>query len=670
MPSSVIRSQVVETRHGVTVLDPYRWLEDRKSPATEDWIREQQKRLDDYFSNLRILQTIREHVGSYLNVESVDQPAKAGSRYFFRRRAKDREQGCLWVREIASGEERLLVDPSSDGIYASVGIYRISLDGAYLAYEFKRGGEDRKEIRFVDVDRGLILPECLPLGYGYGLAFVGKGYFYSHDAQGDSSAHSIRYHLLGSKDPDPIVFVARRFSDSKLILTADEGRLGAFWERSLGPDRVADFWVANMTETPAWAEVFHEKHLPYNPVLCGGRIFVSAETVSKNSRLIELSSSGEELRSVIPESKYPIRQFVISPNRVLVSYLKPDGMAIDAWSSDGQMLDPVRPPLQQTIQILPSYGGCADNIFYCVESFNAPPAVYEHAAKANSSHLWYQSGAPKEIRHYVIDEVTAPSTDGTEIPITLVSISESNAGRPVPVIMTSYGGFGLAMTPRFSVLVSLMMELGVTFALPHIRGGGEFGRAWHDAGRARNRQVAFDDFVGAAEWLIGNQITTPEQLGIFGGSNSGLLVGAVMTQRPDLFGAVLCIAPLLDMLRYEHFDRAVKWRHEYGTVEDEEDFKALLAYSPYHHIEENVNYPATMFVSGDKDDRCNPAHVRKMAAMLQRRLAQASPVIVDYSEERGHSPLLPLSVRIAALTRRVAFLCQELKIALPNGDLL
>jgi prolyl oligopeptidase len=235
------------------------------------------------------------------------------------------------------------------------------------------------------------------------------------------------------------------------------------------------------------------------------------------------------------------------------------------------------------------------------------------------------------------------------------------------VIMTSYGGFGLPMSPQFSVLVSIMMELGVTFALPHIRGGGEFGREWHDAARGRNRQVAFDDFIAAAEWLCSDQVTTAEQLAIFGGSNSGLLVGAAMTQRPDLFRAVLCIAPLLDMVRYEFFDQALKWRHEYGTVADLEDFGALYAISPYHHIAEDINYPSILFVTGDKDDRCNPAHVRKMAARLQERSAQRSPVVVDYSEQRGHSPVLPLSVRIDALARRIAFLCRELKFPVDFG---
>jgi prolyl oligopeptidase len=233
--------------------------------------------------------------------------------------------------------------------------------------------------------------------------------------------------------------------------------------------------------------------------------------------------------------------------------------------------------------------------------------------------------------------------------------------------MTSFGGFGLQMMPQFSVLVTIMMELGAVFAVPHIRGGGEHGRSWHEAGRRRSRQTAIDDFIAAAEWLCAEGITSPARLAIFGGSNSGLLAGAAMTQRPDLFGAVLCIAPLLDMVRYERFDCAARWRNEYGTVEDPEDFQALYAYSPYHHVLEEVNYPATLFVAGDKDDRCNPAHVRKMATRLQKRAAQHNTVLVDYSRKRGHSPALPLSIRVDALARRLAFLCRELGIDVPPG---
>jgi len=251
----------------------------------------------------------------------------------------------------------------------------------------------------------------------------------------------------------------------------------------------------------------------------------------------------------------------------------------------------------------------------------------------------------------------------------LVSLEKTDRRKPRPTILTGYGAAGIAMTPRFSVLVAVLLELGCIFALPNIRGGSEFGKDWHEAARRRNRQVAYDDFLSAAEWLCENDVTCPQQLGIFGGSNSGLLVAVALTQRPDLFGAVVCLAPILDMLRYEKFGDARKWITEHGTVEDPDDFHAIYASSPYHRVAELQNYPSTLFVTGDKDGQCDPAHVRKMAARLQLRKAQQRPVLVDYSAERGHSAVLPLSVRINALSRRIAFLCNELKIEFSSKDL-
>jgi len=221
------------------------------------------------------------------------------------------------------------------------------------------------------------------------------------------------------------------------------------------------------------------------------------------------------------------------------------------------------------------------------------------------------------------------------------------------------------------VLVKILLDLGVLFALPQIRGGGDLGSAWHNSGRRRQRQTAIEDFLAAAEWLCARHLTTPRRLGIFGGSHSGLLVASAMAQKPALFRAVICIAPLLDMVRYEHFARAERWKSEYGTASDPDDFRALLASSPYHRVHPDVNYPATLFVTGDQDERCDPAHVRKMAARLLNRAAQAKAILVDYSAERGHAPVLPLSVRTEALARRLAFLVRELQIELPeegSGD--
>jgi prolyl oligopeptidase len=660
---------IEEIVHGTVIKDPYRWLEDRNLPETEEWIRAQQRRCDRYFDSCRDLGAIERRVRDYLDIEEVDQPACAGGRYFYRKRSVGQEQGSICVRDVSSQNEHVLVDPSRGGPFTSVGIHRISASGETLAFEVKHGGGDRKEIRFVDLNTGSVLPNRIPFGYGRGLAFSHKGYFYCHETDESIDEHRICYAPFLSVGSDSIAFRVPRTKGSRLVLKANKRLLGAVWSRPDGQDVVIDLWIRELPDQAAdWLPVFQGRRAPYSPILWHDRILVLAETASGGSQVIELSRTGEELGVCVAGKNIPIRQIVLTRDLIFVSYLERDLTTIESWKHNGQPSHSVSLPPGGTVRVLPSPTQETDSLFYSFESFSVPPAIYQHHGPTNVTFLWHQRALTDRNMCSQVRETTARSNDGEQIPLTLVSAERNDAPSiPRPVVMTSYGGFGAATTAQFSVLANILMELGAVLALAHIRGGGEFGKAWHDAGRARNRQASFDDFIAAAEWLCNCGITTPHRLAIFGGSNSGLLVGSVMTQRPDLFEAVVCIAPLLDMVRYELFDQAVKWRREYGRVEDAEDFKALYSYSPYHHVAEDIDYPATLFVSGDMDDRCNPAHVRKMAARLQGRSAQKSSVIVDYSIERGHSPVLPLSVRIRALARRIAFLCRELGITIHEG---
>jgi prolyl oligopeptidase len=664
-----LRCATEEIVHGTVVRDPYRWLEDRTLPETVDWIRTEQRRCSEYFAACPGLGVIERRVGHYLDVEIIDQPACIRDRYFYRKRPPGQEQGSICVCRASGGGERELVNPSQNGPFTSVGIYRISSDAAFLAFEQKRNGGDRREIHFLDVNRGAILPNTIPLGYASGLAFSDSGYFFCHEIDQSSDEHTICYESFGSARQARTIFRVPRASNSRLILRASERWLGALRLRYEGRDIVTDFWVRELRDDVAdWTSVFRGRRGLSSPILWRDRILVLIETRSGSSQLITVSPRGEELGVFVPEKKAPLRQIGLTRDRIFVAYVEYGASAIDAWTYSGQQTDSVPLPHGGTVRMLSSPAEETESLFYTFESFELPPAIYQHQTTTNKSLLWHQRGPIDPSRCRQVHEATILSKDGERIPLTLVSAGCK--GMPIglrPALMTSYGGFGAATTPQFSALASILIEFGAVLALPHVRGGGEFGKAWHDAGRARNRQTSFDDFIVAAEWLCDQRVTTPARLGIFGGSNSGLLVAAAMTQRPELFGAMLCIAPLLDMVRYESCDKAAKWRREYGTVEDEEDFRALYAYSPYHHIAEDVDYPPVLFVTGDEDDRCNPAHVRKMAARLLQRSAQRSAVIVDYSQERGHSPVLPLSVRIRALARRIAFLCRELRITVPEG---
>jgi prolyl oligopeptidase len=660
---------VEELIHGVLVRDPYRWLEDRSRAETEDWIQEQRRCCDKYFAECEKLPAIRERVREYLDIDVVDQPARVGQRYFYRRRERGQEQASIYVRDASSGQERLLVNPSLLGAFASAGIHRISKDGSLLAYELKQGGGDRKAIHILDVERGRVLPDLIQTGYARGFSFTAddSGYYYCHDVKETSEDHTIRLHRFAGTGEDRVCFRIGRTRGSRLVLIADHTYLGAIHTHQPDANGVVDLWVARQSEPETWRCIFTNRELPYSPIVRQGRILAVSYQQSPNGRMVELEFSGNEIRTVVPEHAATIRQLIVAGDKVFVNFLNRMAPSIEYWSLAGRKLGCIDIPLDGTIRLLPCQSENADSIFYTYESLTEPATIFEYEIKTETVKLCYRRERPIALSDSPPLEATYPSRDGAVIPITIASYKHTTSKQRRPLIMSGYGGFGVSMTPQFSVLVAIMMELGAVFALPHIRGGGEFGKEWHDAARGRNRQTAVDDFIAAAEWLCSRQITTSEHVAIFGGSNSGLLIGAAITQRPDLFRAAVCIAPLLDMVRYERFDQAAKWTQEYGTVDDPEDFAALHAYSPYHHIVEDINYPSILFVSGDKDDRCNPAHVRKMAARLQRRNVQRSPVIVDYSRERGHSPVLPLSVRIEALSRRVAFLCHELNLPAEFG---
>jgi prolyl oligopeptidase len=658
--------------HGQTVSDPYQWLEDRDSAATTAWISKQQARSAIYFTGTPELTGIRDRVSSYLNIETYDQFARVGSRLFYRRRKQDEEQPCIYTTGGADVQGHVLVDPSLYGPCASIAIHRISDDGSLLAFELKYTGSDATAIHLVDTVRGALLSDHLSNGYARGFEFSPRndGFYYCHEDSPSSAEHTIRFHLLGeASDDDVVLFRMRRTLESRLVLIADHIHVGAICTHRHGVSRSTSFYIARHGDQSRWTLLVADKPGLFAPILKQGRIFAMTEEGAPNRRIIEVAKNGTEHCVVVPAGKALIQNFIVIGDTFYCSYLVDGTMRIHSWTLDGGDTGSVGSPAPGSVQILPRLSGGSSSFFVSCESFIHPSSTAEFCP--GKQRFVSCTAAPFHVdsARYCVRALWYPSKDGTTIPMSLARRADLDPAAPHPAIMTSYGGFGVPMTQKFSALVMVLLELGVVFALPGIRGGSEFGKAWHEAARGRNRQIAFDDFIAAAEWLVREGITTPQKLGIFGGSNAGLLVGASMTQRPDLFRAVLCIAPLLDMLRYEHFDRARNWRGEYGTVSDPTDFAALYAYSPYHHIGNDINYPATLFVSGDSDDRCNPAHVRKMAARLQDRGAQTEPILVDYSPERGHSPVLPLSTRIDALTRRIAFFTRELGIAIPGEDI-
>lgn len=672
---AAVAGAVTDFMHGVEIDDPFRWLEDRNSVDTQAWIETQQKAHDEYFADLSGLDNLRSRVASCVDIEVIDQPVRAGDKLFYRRRAKGQEQACICMKTFQDEAEITLVDPSPLGDFSNVRIHRVSSDGSLLAYELRQGGSDISAIHIVETANRHVLPDHLRYGYQRGLVIAPDnfGFYYAKDSHVRENMHAILYHRMGDEGIDTELFRRPKFARSRLTLIADESRLGAFYVYDQDDDLKADLYIANYCSDKSWTPIFSGRTLPCSPILKLGRIYLFSQNNAPNGRISELGEDGSELQVLVPEINASIRQIAFTSSHIFTSYYI-DGTSVvhrrplivsqaDRYEVVNELSG------SMTVDFLPSLGYDVSSFFYSRESFTEPPQVLEHPGQS-SDFACLPTRSFTGPRHYRrVEVVHYRSDDGIDIPLTIVAEGDATSGLPRPVIMTSYGGFGVSMMPRFSVLVSVLIEFGAVFAVPSIRGGSEFGRDWHEAGRRRNRQKSFTDFIFAAEWLCANGVTKPTRIAAFGGSNSGLLVEAVAVQRPDLFGAVVCIAPLLDMLRYERFDQARKWTHEYGSIEDPDDFRALRAYSPYQNIRAEIDYPATLFITGDKDDRCNPAHVRKMAARLQDREAQSNPILVEYTSERGHSPTIPLSVRVHSLARRIAFICNELDIPTqPGGD--
>jgi prolyl oligopeptidase len=662
---------VVEWIHGTAVADPYRWLEERHSPATEEWLAGQRACFHGYFQRLGALDGLQSRVREFVDVEATDQIGKVRDRYFYRTRRVGEQQPSIYMMNSQTRAEKLLVNPSALGPYASVGIFRVSKDGNLLAYELKHGGEHSKAIHVVDVNSDRFLQDHLDTGLARGFEFrdSGDGFYYCHDslkmdASNPQRDHLVHFHRLGTPlENDPVLLRLPRTLSSKLVVGAEGEILSALFYHQHLDQLVADFYVARQDRHDSWNCIARNVPAPFSPFFCHGMLLGLWNDDAPHGKICELDRTNCHPRLVIvPEWDAPIKHFTIAQSRIFVSYLFGTEAVVRVWSLKGEFLGRLALERGSTWHLLPSYTYESDELFLSRESFSQPLTLFCLNAETCERTVWSQRHAPTLGSTMTTRKVTYSAKDGTEITMSVVGSPDASGLRDRPVIMTAYGGFGRTLTPQFSTFVSILLECGFLFALPEIRGGGERGAEWHNAARGRNRQVAIDDFIAAAEWLCAEGVTSREKLAIFGGSNSGLLVGAAIAQRPDLFRAALCIAPLLDMVRYHLFDRARIWAEEYGTADDPDDFRALYAYSPYHHVREDRNYPAVLLVSGDKDTRCNPAHARKMTARLQDRSAQKSNVLLDYGTERGHAATMPLEDRIDAVTNRIAFLCHELGV--------
>ncbi|GAB4222924.1 MAG: prolyl oligopeptidase family serine peptidase [Acidobacteriota bacterium] len=655
---------VTETLHGEEITDPYRWLEDQDSPETRAFIEAQNAYTDQLLGTRPGRDALRSRLEKLMKVEVMGVPTERGGRYFYTRRGPDQDQPVTFVRQGRDGVERALLDPatfSEDGSKA-VALADISSDGSLVAYTIREGGEDETEIRFRDVATGKDLPDVLPRARYFGVALLEKAKAFAYT---EHSPEGPRLFVRRFGKSEPTLLFGEGYGPERIIV-AGEGADGRFLvihvlEGSAG--KRTEIWLHDLERGRGPYPVTTEIPASFSGDVAGGRLYLRTNWDAPNGRLLVVDPEKPDIaaaREVLPErDDATLQGFSLIGGRIYANYLQNVQSRVVGFDSEGRQVDEI---VFDTIGTVGSLSGRWDSseLFYTFSSFHIPTRIYRYDLEAGTREVWFEPDVPVDPDAFEIRQVRFTSKDGTEVPMFVVHRRGWEPDGDTPTVLYGYGGFRISMLPRFSAVAAAFVDAGGVYAVANLRGGGEFGERWHEAGMLARKQNTFDDFIAAAEWLIEHRYTNPRRLAIYGGSNGGLLVGAAMTQRPDLFQAVVCAYPLLDMLRYHKFLVARYWVPEYGSADDPEQFRWLRAYSPYHNVREGVDYPAVLFITGDGDTRVAPLHARKMTALLQAKSALRRPVMLRYHEDEGHAGGTPLSQQIEDATELLTFLSWQL----------
>jgi len=658
--------EVRDSLHGQEIADPYRWLEDQVSPETREWINAQNRYTDSILDPLPGREELKTFLSSLMKIDTISLPIAVSGRYFFSKRRADQDLSVIYMRKGLQGKDEVLIDPHpmSEDKTVSVGMQDISQDGTLLAYAIRKGGEDEIEIRLFDVDSRSDLPDSLPKARYFGVSLTAdkKGFYYTrHEPEGPR----VFYHQMGKS----LTSDKKIFGDGygpEIILTADLSEDSQWMVIHVSYGAAADkteIYMKDLTlDGPIYPVV---KDIPGRFIgeIAGGCLFLQTNWEAPNGKIIAVDPKApakENWRVIVPESEAVLVGFGGAGGKLFASYLKDVKTSVVAFEPDGTRIREISFPTIGTVSgVIGRWD--SNEAFYVFTSFHIPTTIYRYDVASGSQEVWAKIKVPIESEKFDVKQVWYKSKDGTNIPMFIVHAKDIKLNGSNPTLLTGYGGFNLSLTPSFSVQAAAWVEKGGVIAVANLRGGGEFGEKWHKAGMRENKQNVFDDFIAAAEYLIKNKYTSPRKLAITGGSNGGLLVGAAMTQRPELFGAVVCTYPLLDMIRYHKFLVARYWVPEYGSSDDAQQFKYLFAYSPYHQVKKGTKYPPLLFITGDADTRVAPLHARKMTALVQASSGSKKPVMLRYHIKAGHSGGQPLSQQIEDMTDTLSFLFWQLK---------
>lgn len=635
---------------GTTVADPYRWLEDVDSEETKKWVDEQVKFTNSYLEKIPFRKKIEERLTQLWNYEKYSSPTKAGEYFIFEKNDGLQEQDVVYIQKGENGEPSLFLDPntfSEDGSVSLAGLY-ISNDGKYCGYSISRGGSDWQELYVLSIPDGKLLEDKISWVKFSGMAWYKDGFYYSRydEPKGENKLKAkneyqkLYYHKLGtSQDADELVY-----SD---IQNADRG----VWA-SVSEDE--NYLILNIWQGSSDNNLIYYKDLKNNSGIIKlidnfdnqfsfignnkENWFVLTNKDAPNKRIIRFNPKNYSKMipvEIIPESKNVIENVSIAGNSIIVSYLKDANSLISVFNLDGEKLHDVALP---GIGTASGFDGKLESqeVYYNFTSFTYPRTIYKYDIEKNSSEVFRKPEIDFNVDDYITKQIFYKSKDGTEIPLFIVHKKGLEPDGNNPTLLYAYGGFNVAMQPSFRTTILPLLENNGVYAMACLRGGSEYGEEWHKAGMLENKQNVFDDFIAAAEYLINEKYTSKERLAIFGGSNGGLLVGAVMLQRPDLFKVAIPAVGVLDMLRFQKFTIGWAWVPEYGSSEDSTQFEYLIKYSPLHNVKSGVTYPATLITTADHDDRVFPAHSFKFAAELQNKHTGQNPTLIRIETKVGH----------------------------------
>ncbi len=675
-PFPARREEVVEKLHGESVADPYRWLEDASRPDVQEWLARQDAHARRFLAELPDRDALARRLAELSYVDWIGPPVRRGTRYFFPRRHADREKTVYYWQEGVRGEPRVLLDPntlSSDGAIAVKGVFP-SHDGRTVAYLVSVNNADHATLRVMDVATGKPYEKDVIEGARYAQPSwdeTGKGFYYTRIPMDpsipamDLPGHAaVYYHRLGT-DPREDRLVREKTGDPRTFIQAEVSRDGRYLLLFIqfGWTNVDVYFQDLRARKPQWTPLAVGTGAMYSVIAHRGRFYVLTNHEAPNYRVFKVDP-GRPLRAdwkeIIPQrSDAVIDDMAIVGNHLAISMLVKASSRLAVADLDGKTVRELELPGIGTTGGLVGHPD-DDRAFFSFSSFTQPPVVYETSVKTLKSKVFFQVQLPFDPAPWTTTQVIYPSKDGTQVTMFLIHRRDMQADGKTPFLLYGYGGFNVSLTPQFSASRMVWLEAGGAIAIPNLRGGGEYGESWHRAGMLGNKQNVFDDFIVAAEYLIRNNYTRPERLAIQGGSNGGLLVGATMVQRPELFRAVSCHVPLLDMVRYHRFGSGKTWISEYGSADDPEQFRFLYAYSPYHRVKAGVKYPSLLMMTADSDDRVDPMHARKFTAAVLHASASANPVLLRMETRAGHGGGDMVKKRIESTVDEYAFLFHQL----------